>query len=77
MQLEGLRHARRMAAMSQAELAAKSRVDRAAISMYETGRRGAQPSTARRLAEALGVTPADLLADPTPVGIGAENGVRA
>lgn len=68
MQLDGLRHARMRAALSQAELGEQAGVDRGAISSYENGRRGAHPSTARKLAGALGVEVADLLAAPIPAG---------
>lgn len=55
MYLERLRHLRMSRGLSQKELSRRSGVDRGAISELENGRRGAQPSTARRLAAALGV----------------------
>lgn len=55
MRLERLRHARRLAGMSQVELAKAAGLDRGSVSRLEVGHRGAQPGTTRRLAEALGV----------------------
>ncbi len=47
--------------MSQEDLEKKSGVARATISALETGKREAQPRTIRRLAEALGVEPHELM----------------
>ena len=47
--------------MSQEELARKSGVARDTISKLETGRRGAYPTTVRKLAAGLGVEPRLLL----------------
>ncbi len=58
MRLKQLRRAR---AMSQEDLEKKSGVARATISALETGKREAQPRTIRRLAEALGVEPHELM----------------
>lgn len=52
--------------LTQQQLAEASRVSQDAISNYETGRRDARFSTARKLAGALGVAVEDL-ADPDPV----------
>lgn len=48
-------------ALSQADLAARSGVGQANLSRIEAGKQRARPSTARRLAEALGVEPAALM----------------
>jgi transcriptional regulator with XRE-family HTH domain len=55
-----LRELRDHAALSQADLAQRSRVSRATIADLEAGKRPARPSTRRRLAEALGVAPHEL-----------------
>jgi len=57
--LPRLREIRDGRALSQRELAEMSGVDQTTISHIETGK-GAWPRTARKLAEALGVTPAEL-----------------
>jgi transcriptional regulator with XRE-family HTH domain len=51
------------AGLTQEELAKRSGVARNTISRLESGLHPARPSTARKLAQALGVTPKDLL-DP-------------
>ncbi len=56
-----LRGARSRAMLSQEELSKITGVGRATISNLETEERKAQPRTVRRLAEALGVEPRDLL----------------
>ena len=58
MKLRALRERR---ALSLRELAEISRVNYNAIWRIEVGRTGAQPRTVRRLAEALGVEPHELL----------------
>jgi transcriptional regulator with XRE-family HTH domain len=58
MQLKRLRRAR---GMNQEDLERESGVARATISALETGKREAQPRTIRRLAEALGVKPEELM----------------
>ncbi len=63
MELARLRSTRLRLALSQADLAARSGVEKATISRLEGGRQRARPSTARKLAQALGVEPAELLAD--------------
>lgn len=60
----GLANCRERSLLSQAELAKATGVHTATISRLETGRRGARPSTLRRLAEALGVEPRELLREP-------------
>jgi transcriptional regulator with XRE-family HTH domain len=57
MDLPRLRRIRQGAIMSQEELAEKSGVARDTISKLETGRRGAYPSTIRKLAAGLEVRP--------------------
>ncbi len=55
-----LRAARLHAALSQEALAYEAEVDRAAISVYERGRRGPNLRTVLKLARALGLRPAAL-----------------
>lgn len=50
--------------LSQAELAQRAEVERAAVSKYETGKREAHPATARRLADALDTTVEELVYSP-------------
>jgi transcriptional regulator with XRE-family HTH domain len=57
MNLPRLRRIRQGAVMSQEELAERSGVARDTISKLETGRRGAYPSTIRKLAAGLEVQP--------------------
>ena len=66
MPLPGLRRAREDAGMSQRELEAATNreVYRSTIGELEGMRRGAQPRTARKLADALGVTVKDLRSPP-------------
>ena len=61
MDLPRLRRIRQGAVMSQEELAEKSGVARDTISKLETGRRGAYPSTIRKLAAGLEVQPQMLM----------------
>jgi transcriptional regulator with XRE-family HTH domain len=61
MDLPRLRRIREGAVMSQEELAEKSGVARDTISKLETGRRGAYPSTIRKLAAGLEVRPQMLM----------------
>lgn len=58
---EKLRWHRLANGLSQDELAAKSGIAKGNISKYETGRMTPHPITLRKLAEALGVLPGDLL----------------
>ncbi len=55
-----LRELREHAALSQEDLAEKSGVSRATIADLEADKRPARPSTRRKLAEALGVSPHEL-----------------
>lgn len=59
--LPGLKHHRHRAGLTLRELEQKSGVKYSIISELENGRRGGQGRTVRRLAEALEVTPADLV----------------
>lgn len=71
MELSGLRAARYRAALTQAELAEKAKVSKPTIIDLEAGRRKARPSTARKIAGALGVRPVELMvqsADQPPAG---------
>ena len=61
MDLPRLRLIRQGAVMSQEELAERSGVARDTISKLETGRRGAYPSTIRKLAAGLEVQPQMLM----------------
>ena len=63
--LPRLRDVRMRAALSQEELAAKAGTTRVTISRLETEQQEPQPRTLRRLAQALGVSPSDLMA-PLP-----------
>jgi transcriptional regulator with XRE-family HTH domain len=56
-----LKEARQRAMISQEELSRTTGIGRATISNLENEERTAQPRTVRRLAEALGVEPKDLL----------------
>ncbi len=56
-----LRELRDRAMLSQEELARQAGVSRATVADLETGKRGAQASTGRKLAEALGVPPGELV----------------
>ncbi len=59
--VEKLRQLRRQKVLSMRELEEKSGVSYNTVWRLETGRTGAQPRTIRRLAEALGVEPVELL----------------
>jgi transcriptional regulator with XRE-family HTH domain len=56
-----LKHWRLARTMTIRDLAARSGVDHSAISLIERGKRHPHPSTIRKLAEALGVEPRELL----------------
>jgi transcriptional regulator with XRE-family HTH domain len=58
---EKLRHLRRERALSQRDLARAAGVGLDAVNRIETGRRDALPSTLRKLADALGVEPRELM----------------
>lgn len=59
--LAGLKRARQLAGYSLVELQERSGVNESMISKLENLKRGAQGRTIRKLADALGVTPADLV----------------
>ncbi|MDP8939200.1 MAG: helix-turn-helix transcriptional regulator [Actinomycetota bacterium] len=63
MQVDGerLRQLRRERALSQRDLSRMTGVAHDSISQLETGKREAQPKTIRKLAEALGVEPKELM----------------
>ena len=58
---ERLRQVRRERALSQRDLARTTGVAFDTISRLETGKQDAQPKTLRKLAEALGVEPKELM----------------
>jgi transcriptional regulator with XRE-family HTH domain len=60
MPLPALRVLRRSMALSQRQLAELAGVSPNTVRLLESGRRGAYPRTARKLAGALGVTPSEL-----------------
>ena len=63
MEVDGmrLRQLRKAHAWSQRDLARESGVAKDTITRLETGQREAQPRTVRRLAEALGIEPRELM----------------
>lgn len=58
-----LRRMRELRALSQRELAARAKLSVTTVNRIETGQRKAMPRTVRKLAEALGVTPEELLTE--------------
>ena len=58
-----VRRLRELRALSQRELAARANLSVTTVNRIETGKRKPIPRTVRRLAEALGVTPEELLAE--------------
>ena len=58
-----VRRLRELSALSQRELAARARLSVTTINQIETGKRKPMPKTIRKLAESLGVTPGELLAE--------------
>ena len=56
-----LRRLRRERALSQRDLSRITGIAHDSISQLETGKREAQPKTIRKLAEALGVEPSELM----------------
>jgi transcriptional regulator with XRE-family HTH domain len=58
-----LRELRLERMVSQSELAKMADTTQATISIFERGERTAQPRTVRKLADALNVTPRELLAE--------------
>jgi len=65
--LNKLRQVREASFLSQNELAAKADVNRHTISRLESGQDEAHPRTARKLAAALDVEPAELVGPPLAV----------
>ena len=61
--LRGLRPVRQHLGLTQRQLAARAGTGQQTICKLETLRRGAYPQTLQKLAEALGVSPADLVSD--------------
>jgi transcriptional regulator with XRE-family HTH domain len=64
--LPALRAVRRSTALTQRQLAKLAGVSANTVQQVENGQRGAYPTTVRKLALALGVTPAQLVRDPRP-----------
>ena len=58
-----IRRLRELQALSQRELAARANLSVTTVNRIETGQRKPMPRTLRKLAEALGVTPAELIAE--------------
>ena len=58
-----IRRLRELRALSQRELAAVAKLSVTTVNRVETGQRKPLPRTVRKLAEALGVTPEELLAE--------------
>ena len=63
--LRRLREIRERQFLTQAELAKRSGIAEMTISRLELGRHPARLTTARKLAEALGVHPAELVGEPS------------
>jgi transcriptional regulator with XRE-family HTH domain len=63
-----LRELRNEASLSQEELAERADVSRTTIADLELGKRRPQPKTRRKLAEALGVAPVELMDSETGGG---------
>jgi len=59
----GLRRLRERQALSQRDLAAKAGVNVTTINHIEQGKQRPNPSTIRKLAKALGVTPEELISE--------------
>jgi transcriptional regulator with XRE-family HTH domain len=68
MELIRLRELRNLAFLTQRELAERAGLTQASVARLETGKHRARPSTARRLAAALGVEPKDLVVERTEGG---------
>jgi transcriptional regulator with XRE-family HTH domain len=64
--METLRRLRTERGLSQAKLAARAELDPSTVNQIERGAREASPATLRKLADALNVSIADLLEDPSP-----------
>jgi DNA-binding XRE family transcriptional regulator len=61
LRLPGLRRLRFLAALSQEDLAKRAQISPTTLSDLETGKTEARPSTVRKLAQALGVEPRELI----------------
>jgi transcriptional regulator with XRE-family HTH domain len=59
--LTKLRPIRERRALTQQQLAELARINRVSLARLETGQAEARPTTVRKLADALGVDPADLM----------------
>jgi transcriptional regulator with XRE-family HTH domain len=64
--MKTLRRLRTERGLSQAKLAARAELDPSTVNQIERGAREASPATLRKLADALNVSIADLLEDPSP-----------
>lgn len=58
-----IRRLRELHALSQRDLAARARLSVTTVNRVETGQRKPMPRTVRKLAEAFGITPEELLAE--------------
>lgn len=76
MHLPRLAEWRRRRALGQRDLAAASGVGASTINRLERGHQLARPSTVRRLAQALAVDPAELMAPAAAGGPGREEQAR-
>ena len=77
MELPGLREVRMMRLMTQAQLAIRAGMTPASISRIETGKGKARISTVRRLADALGVDPRDLIVPQEPATTKRTKGIES
>jgi transcriptional regulator with XRE-family HTH domain len=68
--LPGLRRARELAALTQAELAERAGIHRVSLANLERGAVGALPKTVRALAQVLECSPASLMSEPPAGGVG-------
>jgi transcriptional regulator with XRE-family HTH domain len=66
MRLTRLRALRQRAFLTQVELGEKAGMSEATINRLESGKHDARISTARKLAAALGVSPAELVGEEAP-----------
>lgn len=67
MQIPGLRRARELAGFTQTQLAEALDMSQDMVSKWETGRRGARPDTAKKIADILGVSTKDLVETTVPL----------
>ncbi len=77
MELPGLREVRIRRLLTQAQLAMRAGMTPASISRIETGKSKARISTVRRLTDALGVDPRDLLFPQEPATINRKKGLES